>query len=199
MTRSVAIIGIDGAGKSSLARQLAKRCPGAVTVKSRRRTLGNLVYDALSIDRGAEHDGRLPTETAAGFVTALFLDFAADQLQLAADQPDLDLVIWDRHARCISAHGLTQGLPPRWLRQLETMAEPPAASIWIDTPPEIAHPRLLARPLEHPETLGYLERARAAYANLCDGDPTVTRLPGDLPQEELVARSWHILALGETR
>jgi len=197
MTRSVAIIGIDGAGKSSLAQALAKRCHGAVIVKSRRRTLGNLVYDALAIDRSAEHDGRLARETAAAFVTALFLDFAEDQRQLAAGHPDLDLVIWDRHARCISAHGLTQGLPAAWLRRMETIAEPPSATVWLDTPPEVAHPRLLARPLEHPETLGYLERARTAYASLCADDPAVARLPGDLPRQELVSRSWHILALGE--
>jgi len=197
VTRHIAVIGIDGAGKTSLAQELVRDAPAAAVIKSRRRILGNRVYRALNIQRQAEHDAAVPAEDAVAFVTALFLDLAEDLERLRRDASGQELVVWDRHSRCLSAHGLTLGLSREWLSRMENLITPPAAVIWLDTPPEIAYARLCSRAGERsPEPLNYLQRARSAYAKLCFDDPTVITLDGTLPRPELVERAKDVTGLG---
>lgn len=178
----IAIIGIDGAGKTSLARSLVDRLRPTRTavVKSRRRVLGHQVHEALQIRKSDENDGTVPLLDSAAFVTSVYLDMAEDQLQVASDLADLDLIIWDRHLRCFSAHGLTQGLPVAWCRRMEHLCPAPTLSLWLDVDIDVAWRRLGDRDGDGRtyETKDYLTRARAAYATLNGNDPRVIRLDG---------------------
>jgi thymidylate kinase len=183
----VAVIGIDGAGKTSLASALVDQLAplGSVTLKSRNRHLGRRVHEALGIAKDDENAGTVDLFSSAAFVTAVYLDMAEDLDRMADELAAFDVVIWDRHLRCFSAHGVTQGLPVSWTRKMERLCPAPSLLLWLDVEVEASMARLERRDAEPRETAAYLARARAAYQGLNASDPTVIRLDGSLDPDEL--------------
>ena len=190
---NVAIVGIDGAGKTSLAQALAESAREAgkqsVTVKSRRKTLGNQVWEALGLTKEAENALDVPALHASAFVTAMFLDMAAD-LRAARAKPQ-ELVLWDRHLVCLAAYGAAMSLSPSFLKRLSTVSPRPHLILWLDVPPAVAQARLALRKSGGPaESLEYLSALRAGYATVLKDDPRVTRFDARKPAAALTAAAW---------
>lgn len=186
----IAILGIDGAGKTTLGTNLAGRLTelGRTSViKSRRKVLGGKVYDALKITKEMENARQVSPDRAVAFCTAMYLDFAEDVSQTGLNRGPEELVIWDRHVRCLSAYARTLSVPAAWALDMETMVARPDLSFWLDTPVSTAYERLCRRAdgggRETPE---YLRAYREAYAELCGPDSRVVRTDGATPMAVLV-------------
>ena len=194
---NVAIVGIDGAGKTSLAEALAERWAAhgrsPVVVKSRRKTLGNQVWEALALSKHAENALAVPNLHAAAFVCAMFLDMAADLR--ATPQDDARAILWDRHLVCLAAYGVAMGLPPDFLCSLTRLGPRPDLLLWLDAPPSVARARLQERRAEESiESLSYLEAVRAGYEMLIAIDPAAARIDAEQPAEVVLECAWSVVA-----
>lgn len=198
---NVAIVGIDGAGKTSLARALAERSAvhgrSPVVVKSRRKTLGNQVWEALALSKEAENSLAVPVPHAAAFVCAMFLDMTADLRANPVD--DASVIVWDRHLVCLAAYGLAMGLPADFVRSLTRLGPRPDLVLWLDAPPSVARDRLLKRRTEQPiESPDYLTALRAGYEVLLAGDPSAVRIDAEQSAEVMLELAWTLVAARQT-
>lgn len=178
----VALEGIDGSGKSSVARALALRW--------RKR--------GLPVHRASEpRDRRLGAAALAIAGSDPFGAAMLFTLDRALVRPEMDrllgipgIVLQDRSYFSTLAY---QGgrLPPsdrRSLAGLQTrVARPPERVLWLDLDPAVAVRRVAARgrPLAPVERAAFLREVRAAYASM-DRPPRWVRIDAARPLDEVV-------------
>lgn len=160
----VALVGIDGAGKTTAARALAAelRHAGAKAVLYRnpggRKTL----------NRWAAKFGT----TAERMLGPRLLDTVETIIRTAALlratvlQPRRGLVLYDRHLHCQLAYRRVRGLPEGTLAPwLLRVLPQPDLVLYLAVDPRLAHARINARDADS-ESLEFLQKLDAAYRSL---------------------------------
>lgn len=164
----VALIGVDGAGKSTQAKLLAERLTSAghTAVIPRNESLAPLMMTIESIaqDRG---------------LTSPYDVIAADDAQLviavikwhhlrkaAGDIADPNrFVIMDRYSYCYTAGCISLGVDDGLTRELFSIFPPPDLVLYLDTPPIMAQERITNRGIDTHD-LELLVTLRDAYWSL---------------------------------
>jgi dTMP kinase len=167
--RTVVVLGIDGAGKSTAARALidAERAAGREAVLVRnpagRRWLSR-VASRLGVEVPARWKERF--ETVVRSVNVLVAHARAALFVRRVRHGAGGLVVMDRHLACQLVLREVRGLPHgRFLPWLARRLPAPDAVVLLDVPAEAAYARIHARGEDH-EPLAYLQAARAAYLGL---------------------------------
>ena len=165
--RVVALVGIDGSGKTTQSRRLATRLTGQGRPASYSRNAGGRRW----FGRLAERVGRTDAEALLGRAGLLLVDSVLRWLAIARGlllaRFRGEVAIMDRYAYCqyasIRAHG--GGRWERLARLAYRVFPAPDVTFLLTVEPEEAHRRIEARGTDH-ETLGYLGAADAAYRSL---------------------------------
>lgn len=181
--RFITLEGIEGAGKSSLQRQLAAALAlqGRVVCATREPGGTPLAEEirALALDRRA--DGMPAT-------TELLLMFAARATHVAQRiEPALargEWVLCDRFTDATRAYqGAGRGIPAAAIEALAEVAHPglaPDLTLLLDLPPDIglarARQRSAAGDRFEDEALDFFARVRAAYLDLAKREPARFRV-----------------------
>ncbi|MCI4366955.1 MAG: dTMP kinase [Thermoplasmata archaeon] len=178
----IVLEGLDGSGKSSVARRLAARWRrrGIAVVRRREPANPSLGRAALSL---APHDA-----WASAMLFSLDRLLARPQIDRALRQGRV--VLQDRSfysTLAYQAHGLG---PEEYRRIADLQAEVavrPDRVIWLDLPAEAALRRVRARGARRDavETTRFLRRVRTAYAGLQEPDRWI-RLDATLPLSDVV-------------
>lgn len=168
--RTVVLLGIDGAGKTTVGTTLAAELQAS-------GTQAQLVRNPAGRRWMSRAAGRFGTALTPAWANRLesVVRLANVLASHARASGFAGTTVMDRHVACQlvlrSVRGLPQGVLLPWL--LSRLPEPDAV-ILIDVPAEVAHARILARG-EDSETLSYLRSAREAYLEIA------------------LARGWHII------
>lgn len=163
----VAIIGIHGSGKTSLAEALREGY-----VRSGVRTVVHHIRPWTYLDLLDDLLGANGIHLTAGesHVLCAAEAFRQTTLDVSALRAYHDLVLMDRAAYCTAAGlGTKPNLPERTrllVEQIVAVGPHPDLTFWLDTPPEVAAQRMEGRGgrAESPETLGALAREYAALS-----------------------------------
>lgn len=184
----IVLEGIDGAGKSTQARLLAKHLQGAgLEVKVVKEPGGTAAGDRL-------RELLLSASSRLEPLTELLL-YEASRCQLVGEviRPALargETVISERYALSSLAYqGYGRGLPLELIRRLNEEATgglEPDLTLWIDLAPELSLTRKRGRPDRIERTgLDFYRRIRAGYEALACGNPRIIRLEGAQSAAEL--------------
>ncbi len=171
----IAIDGIDGAGKTTLARALAEQLRGSgFTVAASKEPTDGPHGSRL---RASAATGRLPVEQELELLEADRAEHAKGLIVPALQRGDV--VILDRYYFSTAAYQGAAGLdPPDTLRRSEAIAPRPDVSLILDLPVEVALGRIAARgdvanAFERTETLTKCREIFAAVAGMTPGASVV--------------------------
>jgi len=160
----IALIGIDGAGKTTAARRLAARLAArGLRVKLRRNAGGRRTLDNLARSWGGTAEGLLGRRGLSRFET---LVRGAALLRTAVGFPPADVEIHDRYLYCQAALARARGHGPGLLLGLLGRIVPrPDLVLYLEVAPERALARIGRRGADV-ENLADLRAYAAAYRQL---------------------------------
>ncbi|MEH3052940.1 MAG: hypothetical protein PGN13_02890 [Patulibacter minatonensis] len=172
--RIVALVGIDGSGKSTQAARLA----AALRARGERARAfenagGRPVLDGLAHLLGREDGGALVGARARAASEVLVRSLAITR-SVGWARLTGGTAVMDRYAVCQLATMRARGDRGTWLvAHLARLAPPPDLLVWCAVDPTVAQARVLARGRDE-ETIEWLAAFDAAYAALLPG--SVVRL-----------------------
>jgi len=174
----VVLVGIDGAGKSTVARLLMDR----VLLRGGQMLLLQNYSGRRTISTWCDHHHvRLHPGLADRVETAIRVGHVLIS-HLRAHRFD-GLVVMDRHLTCQLALRAVAGLPPgRLLRWLLRRLPQPDLVVFFDISPRLAYDRIQLRGIDQ-ESLQFLEAFSAAYCALPDYPTFVAVAAGGTPTE----------------
>lgn len=181
----IVIEGLDGSGKTTQARLLAKKLSKKynifLTTEPSRGKIGSYIREYYLYEKQ-----RLPTDVEA-------LLFAADRLEHVKKEvvPALDegkLVICDRYLHSSLAYQGSSGLSIDWIRGINSKALQPDIGIFIDLAPEVVLKRL-NRKKSVMETLETQQKVREIYLKFVENGELV-RIDGDKPKEDVATNLY---------
>lgn len=169
--RTVVLLGIDGAGKTTVGRTIVADLRDSGTpAQLLRNPAGRRWMSRMAERLGIAALSPAWANRAESVVRGVNVLVAHARAARFAGT-----TVMDRHAACQLVLRAVRGLPQGVLLQWLTIRLPrPDAVILIDVPPGLAYDRIIARG-EDCETLEYLQAARTAYLELA------------------LARGWHII------
>ncbi|HEY7273720.1 MAG TPA: thymidylate kinase, partial [Actinoplanes sp.] len=166
--RAVALVGIDGSGKTTQAHLLAAALAEAGWPASYRRNAGGRHW----FGRVATALGRRDAEDLLGrrlmLVVESLLRWLAILRTMVRQALIGEIAIMDRYAVCQYASLRVRGASPaaeRRARLAYRLFPPPDVTVLLAVDPEVAYERIEARGYDH-EELSYLRAAAAAYRSL---------------------------------
>jgi thymidylate kinase len=187
----IAICGIDGTGKTVLARQLARRSGGLY----RKQTAGPLFDRALK-DMGTDVLDHLPSTEGQRLAEAYACDFTAyahryGLLPATAGR----VVVVDRWRTCVEVFARVFALQPGTPVECVSEVPMPHLEILLDLDPRRALERISRRGApdwdETPELLG---RLKTGYVDASRGRDAVAILDASLPAEDVATAAWSMVA-----
>jgi dTMP kinase len=163
--RTVALIGIDGSGKSTQARWLADWLTATGTPASYHRNAAGRVF----FGRVARRLGRRDAEHLLGVRMFLLVETTLRWLVIARAlllaRLTGTVAVMDRHVACQYVSITVRSGRPRWSRRLFAAFPAPDVICYLAVPPEVAQARVDARGKDH-EELDYLVACDRAYRAL---------------------------------
>ena len=103
------------------------------------------------------------------------------------------IVLCDRYVASSIAYGEAQGLDPGWLADIQRFLPPPAVTILLDIPPDVALRRKSSGRDRYERDMSLLSRVRDSYRRQADG-PGWVRIAGDRPQGDVSAEVHRAVA-----
>lgn len=185
----IAVEGIDGAGKTTLARGIVKRIQDKgmlahYTMEPTHNLIGELIR-SLTIEY---RDPRIEA-----------LLYAADRLHHYLNEIKVKLdegyiVVVDRYIYSSIAYQGALGAPIDWIRLLNRYVPKPHLAFYIDIPIDVALKRIKTSRLKHSfyEEPGILERARRIYLDLVSQGELIL-LDGTKPPEIIIDKALGII------
>ncbi|WP_434741431.1 dTMP kinase [Micromonospora sp. SH-82] len=183
--RAVALIGIDGSGKTTQAYRLAE----ALTTAGRPATYHRNAGGRRWLGRLAVRLGRLDAQRLVGRTGLLTVESVLRWVAIAAALTSCLVTgrtaIMDRYSACqyvsIRAHGGQRG--ERLARVGYRIFPPPQVTFLLSLDPSEAYRRIERRGTDH-ETIGYLTAADTAYRTLPEY-PSFVVVDAGLPPDEV--------------
>lgn len=167
-TRTIALVGIDGSGKTTQAHRLADELAAAGVHAAYRRNAGGRHWFGKLAVRLGRQDG----DDLLGRRGMLFAEFCLRWLAilrtLLRRAVTGEVAVMDRYAVCQYASLRARGARPsaeRRARLAYRLFPAPDMTIFLDVRPELAHARIKSRGYDS-ETMDYLLAAGAAYRSL---------------------------------
>ncbi|MEV0130062.1 thymidylate kinase [Dactylosporangium sp. NPDC050688] len=161
----MALIGIDGAGKSTQARWLADWLDASGTPARYHRNAAGRVF----FGRVAQRLGRRDAEHLLGVRLFLFIETLLRGLvitrALLLSRLTGTVAVMDRYTYCQYTSITVRGGSPRLARLLFRLLPQPELVFYLAVPPPVAQARVEARGKDH-EELDYLTASDAAYRGL---------------------------------
>jgi dTMP kinase len=176
----IVIEGLDGSGKTTQAKLLAKRLqrsrPAMYTAEPSRGKIGTFIRNRILYG-----EVRPPTSVEA-------LLFAADRIEHIRNevQPALEkgtVVVSDRYLYSSLAYQGSAGLSLDWIQTINSQAMKPDIALFIDVDPETVLKRL-KRKKSVMENLGTQLRVRAVYLKYVENG-ALMRIDGDKPKKDV--------------
>ncbi|MET7393276.1 thymidylate kinase [Dactylosporangium sp. NPDC005572] len=165
MIRTVALIGIDGAGKSTQARWLADWLTATGTPARYHRNAAGRVF----FGKVARRLGRRDAEDLLGvrgfLVVETLLRWLVIARALLVSRLTGTVAVMDRYTYCQYTSITVRGGRQRWARVLFAVFPKPDLVCYLAVPPVVAQERVEARGKDH-EELSYLEACDTAYRAL---------------------------------
>ena len=166
--RTIALVGIDGSGKTTQAHRVAEELSAMGVRAAYRRNAGGRHW----FGRLAERVGKRDAEDLLGRRGTLFVESVLRWLAilrtLLRRRVTGGTVVMDRYAVCQYASLRARGAAPaaeRRARLAYRFFPRPDVTFLLDVTPEVAHARIEARGYDS-ESMDYLRAARAAYHSL---------------------------------
>ena len=186
----IVIEGLDGSGKTTQARVLAKKLSQdhqvLLTAEPSKGKIGTFIRESCLYE-----NHRLPTEAEALLFAADRIEHMQNELKTALKEGKL--VICDRYTYSSLAYQGRAGLSLDWIKTINSRALQPDFSIFIDCPPERVIERL-KRKKSVMETLQTQQKVRQVYLKYVEKGELI-RLDGDRSKEE-VAEELYSMVLG---
>ncbi|UWZ35176.1 thymidylate kinase [Dactylosporangium roseum] len=170
MIRTVALIGIDGAGKSTQARWLADWLAVTGTPARYHRNAAGRVFFGRVAQRLGRHDAEDLLGVRLFLVVETLLRWLVIARALLISRLTGTVAVMDRYAYCQYTSITVRGGRQRWARVLFSVFPRPDLVCFLAVPPQVAQARVDARGKDH-EELDYLAACDAAYRAL----PEATR------------------------
>ncbi len=186
--RTIALVGIDGSGKTTQAHRLADHLAALGLPAVYRRNAGGRRWFGRLAARFGMRDG----EDLLGLRLMLFVEsmlrwFSILRTVLRRAITD-EIAVMDRHAVCQYASLRARGAAPaaeRRARLAYRLFPPPDVTILLAVASRTAHDRIEARGYDH-ESMAYLDAATAAYHSLPERSDFVV-VDANRPPEEVSA------------
>ena len=166
--RTIALVGIDGSGKTTQAHRLAEELAAAGVRASYRRNAGGRRWFGRIAVRVGRRDADDLLGRRAMLVVESMLRWLAILRTLVRRALTGGTVVMDRYAVCQYASLRARGAAPaaeRRARLAYRFFPRPDVTFLLDVRPEVAYDRVEARGYDH-ESMEYLTAARAAYHSL---------------------------------
>ncbi|WOO34826.1 deoxynucleoside kinase [Anaerocolumna sp. AGMB13020] len=180
--KHIALIGIDGSGKSSLAGQLqhylTKTCNYKVLIATSNK-MNSTVLKAIENKTGRKVSDELR-------LTAFAFDLAI-KYQQVADMQELDFIIWDRYYYCLFAYFTALNTDLSSVREITTIMPVPDYTFFLEIDVETALDRIEQRgePQKKEESYDYLKAVQREYIQIMKDSNAVTLNTG-CPRDELL-------------
>jgi len=184
MAHYIAICGIDGSGKTTLANALKERLAEIGTVCITKIKLNSLkvLAEVMKKENNPPYSfyDNIPPEIIR---YGIAMDFAIHYMDKKNELAPYDYVICDRYYPCFQAYGLAYGVKDMSLpNKLFHLSQEPLLYIHTDVPVEVAHSRLTTRGdyIEEEENIELLSKVKYYYSKLLDGK-NVLLVDGEIP------------------
>ena len=166
----IAIAGIDGAGKTRLARAVARRVSGLY----RKQCVGRSFDRALAL-HGVPDVTQLPSSVGQILSVAYATDFAAYAGRFGARAPSADRhVVLDRWLSCVRSFAAVFALEPCAITHILAKVDRPDVEFLLDLDPAIALSRVRKRgAFDWDERIELLEPLRRAYLSQAGGNTII--------------------------
>lgn len=166
--RTIALVGIDGSGKTTQAHRLADELVAAGVHAAYRRNAGGRHWFRRLAVRLGRRDGEDLLGRRGMLLVEFFLRWLAILRTLLRRTLAGEVAVMDRYAVCQYVSLLARGGGPgavRLARLAYRLFPAPTRTIFLDVDPAVAHRRIESRGYDS-ETMEYLNAAAAAYRSL---------------------------------
>ncbi len=166
--RTVALVGVDGSGKTTQAHRLAEELAAEGLRAAYRRNAGGRHWFGRLATRLGRADGDDLLGRRLMLLVESVLRWLAILRTLLRRAITGEIAVMDRYAVCQYASLRAHGAAPAAERRARLFYRPfpkPDVTILLAVDPQVAHDRIEARGYDH-ETLDYLSAAQAAYRSL---------------------------------
>ncbi len=182
----IAIEGIDGSGKTTLAKELTKWLE-----KNKKKKV------LLTAEPFTEEITRLIQEEGWKDAVTLTLLFSADRgvhINWLMKQTTYDIIITDRYYYSTIAYQSAMGIDKNWIIEVNKYFPKPELTILLDLPAEVAIKRIKNDDkFNFKEKLSLLQKVRENYLNIAKGENSMKIIDSSKNFEEVLKEAKNYL------
>ena len=185
--KNIAIIGIDGSGKSTQAAMLAKAINGIIDKSAsvvKGRSTNYEVFKLIQ-EKGTEEISQYT------FLVGYSLDLAYNFMKIEREKDENRTYIWDRYSHCLEAYFKALDLDLRGVLPIIYIVKKAYITFYLDIEPELAVNRIkqrggIIKPLEN---VNYLSKVRDQYNRIINASD-VEIIDASKSQDEVHKEIW---------